>query len=78
MATPTPLTHSHQFGEAQAWNSLRRAIATSSGFQSWKQQTVEQESEDSKTNVDLTDLPAENADQLVTQYLRETLKTLAY
>lgn len=78
MATPTPLTHSHQFGEAQAWNSLRRAIATSSGFQSWKQQAIENEHENSKTDDNLTDRPVENADQLVTQYLRETLKTLAY
>ncbi len=76
MATPTPLPHSYQFGETQAWDSLRRAIATSSGFQTWKQQTVE--NGDSKADADLTDLPAENADQLVTEYLREALKTLAY
>lgn len=78
MATPTPLTHSHQFGEAQAWKSLRRAIATSSGFQRWKQQAVEQENKPGHTDIKLADLPADDTDQLVTQYLRETLKTLAY
>ncbi|GAP98207.1 hypothetical protein [Leptolyngbya sp. NIES-2104] len=45
------------------WNSLKLAIAESSGFQRWQIDRTCQE----------TDL-----DALVHQYLRETLETLAY
>ncbi len=65
MAIPTPLTRNNEFGEAQAWESLRRAISTSSGFQRWRQQSV-------NTSKDMA------AEQLVVEYLRETLETLAY
>lgn len=47
------------------WDSLKRAIANSSGFQSWR-------SEQSLTTADCS------VEQLVRLYLRETLETLAY
>jgi hypothetical protein len=53
--------------DSQIWQSLKSAIAASSGFQRWQleQQTVE-------------DFQALNLDQQVQRYLRETLETLAY
>lgn len=52
--------------DSQIWESLKQAIATSSGFQRWQ---FEQ---------DLGDQPADNLDWQVRCYLRETLATLAY
>ncbi|BAU15147.1 hypothetical protein LEP3755_57040 [Leptolyngbya sp. NIES-3755] len=52
-----------QISDSQMWNSLKLAIAESSGFQRWQIDRTSQE----------TDL-----DALVHQYLRETLETLAY
>lgn len=50
--------------DADLWNSLKQAIANSSGFQSWRsEQSV---SEDT------------SVEKLVRLYLRETLETLAY
>lgn len=51
--------------DAALWDSLKRAIANSSGFQSWR-------SEQSSVTEDT---PVE---KLVQLYLRETLETLAY
>lgn len=51
---------------ARIWQSLKSAIASSSGFRSWKGELSEGEAE----NVSL--------DYLVRRYLRETLETLAY
>ncbi|PZO20690.1 MAG: hypothetical protein DCF25_06205 [Leptolyngbya foveolarum] len=51
--------------DADLWNSLKRAIANSSGFQSWR-------SEQSFIPED------KSVEQLVRLYLRETLETLAY
>jgi hypothetical protein len=51
---------------ARIWSSLRSAIASSSGFRSWKGELSEGETD----NVSL--------DYLVRRYLRETLETLAY
>lgn len=51
-------------GNQEIWFSLRRAIAKSSGFQSWLQER----------NIS-NDL---NLDQQVQRYLKETLETLAY
>jgi hypothetical protein len=52
---------------SQIWSDLKRAIATSSGFQRWQV-----DRNDRKTLQDL------NLDQQVRAYLRETLETLAY
>ena len=51
--------------EQAVWQSLRQAIATSSGFQRWQ-----------KTQT--SNLAAETQDEEVRRYLRETLATLAY
>ncbi len=50
--------------DREIWNNLQRAIAESSGFQSWKQER----------NVSIE----ENLDIQVRRYLEETLETLAY
>lgn len=52
-----------QLSDSQMWESLKLAIAESSGFQRWQLDRISQE-------VDL--------DASVHQYLRETLETLAY
>lgn len=52
--------------DAQIWQSLKRAIASSSGFQRWK------------AEHDLAEVEATPLEQLVRRYLRETLETLAY
>jgi len=49
--------------DLQVWQSLRSAIASSSGFKRWQQEG----------NLHQGDL-----DDLVRRYLRETLATLAY
>lgn len=56
-------TDSANLSDSQMWDSLKLAIAESSGFQRWQIDRTFQE----------TDL-----DALVHQYLRETLETLAY
>jgi hypothetical protein len=57
-----------QFSEDMTWDSLKRAIASSSGFNRWYL-------EQSSTNPQLKSMSQE---QLVSRYLRETLETLAY
>lgn len=63
MANSSNSIDSAQISDSQMWNSLKLAIAESSGFQRWQIDRTSQE----------TDL-----DALVHQYLRETLETLAY
>ncbi len=59
---------SNQWGEdSQIWQSLKIAIASSSGFQRWQLES----------HLNLIE-PTTNLDQLVSLYLRETLETLAY
>lgn len=59
-----PVT-SYDSSEAAVWDSLKRAIAQSSGFQRWQAEREES-------------LAVLNLDQRVQRYLRETLETLAY
>lgn len=59
--TPTSLSND------AIWNSLKQAIATSSGFKRWQQ-------EKSETSI----YQSCTLDQLVSYYLKETLETLAY
>jgi hypothetical protein len=56
-----------QFSKDNTWDSLKRAIANSSGFQRWHSEYTSQNQ--------LQDL---SLDQLVQHYLSETLETLAY
>lgn len=60
-AAPTQI---HQ--DAQLWDSLKSAIANSSGFQSWRSEQL------SAITTKISD------EQLVRLYLRDTLETLAY
>lgn len=48
------------------WQSLKQAIAASSGFKRWKLERG------------VHGKPADSLDDLVQSYLRETLETLAY
>jgi hypothetical protein len=64
---PTPSTLSDSASDNETlWDSLKQAIANSSGFNGWQSQL-------SSAEQDTTPL-----DQLVRRYLRETLETLAY
>ncbi|MEM7772391.1 MAG: hypothetical protein AAGA75_10160 [Cyanobacteria bacterium P01_E01_bin.6] len=67
MAISASLTQNGSSDDTHAWKSLKRAISTSSGFQRWRQQS----NEDGSRNETVSD-------QLVIEYLRETLETLAY
>ncbi|MGF1521306.1 MAG: hypothetical protein ACFBSF_03175 [Leptolyngbyaceae cyanobacterium] len=62
----SPAMMSNGSEDAEIWANLRDAIASSSGFQGWKQQQDERS------------LDTQPLDQLVRCYLRETLETLAY
>ncbi len=62
-ATPAPDWQE----DSQVWQSLKQAIAHSSGFKRWQQERNIQDKESSA-----------NIDPLVRHYLRETLETLAY
>lgn len=53
--------------DSQIWENLKEAIANTSGFECWQQ-----------SQVQITQSPKANLDQLVSSYLRETLATLAY
>lgn len=69
MANEVFSTSSVSADDARLWSSLKRAIATSPGFQRWKSERAA----DNAANPDQSSL-----DQLVRRYLRETLETLAY
>jgi hypothetical protein len=59
---------SRQFAQdSQVWDSLKQAIAASSGFQRWQ---LEHSVGDQPQDYSL--------DSRVSRYLRETLETLAY
>lgn len=66
---------STQFSEdAQIWDSLKQAIATSSGFKRWQLEHSFDESCQGR-GVPLEEF---SLDYRVRRYLRETLETLAY
>lgn len=64
MANSTIASQNERDQDQEIWISLRKAIAKSSGFQSWQQER------DVSTEGDL--------DLQVRRYLEETLETLAY
>ncbi|NEQ32733.1 MAG: hypothetical protein F6K04_17300 [Leptolyngbya sp. SIO4C5] len=66
MASPSFSLRESYSEDAQIWQSLKQAIASSSGFQRWQ-------SEQEGKAVEQVSL-----DQQVRRYLRETLETLAY
>ncbi|MDX2244259.1 MAG: hypothetical protein NW224_26600 [Leptolyngbyaceae cyanobacterium bins.302] len=53
--------------DSEIWESLKQAIAASSGFQRWQ---LEQNNHETPANS--------NLDYSIRRYLRETLETLAY
>lgn len=66
--TNSTISPNQQYGQdREIWESLKQAIANSSGFRRWQQ---EQTSE--------SNLPEANLDYSVRRYLRETLAALAY
>ncbi|MBO3460821.1 hypothetical protein G7B40_007995 [Aetokthonos hydrillicola Thurmond2011] len=65
MARIQASSNSHFAANAEIWNSLKYAIAASSGFQSW---LLEHHAQFQELELD----------QQVQRYLRETLETLAY
>lgn len=68
MSSPTLSANLSQVPDQAVWDSLKLAIASSSGFQQWKQEI------DPTTEM----TPAEDLEGQVRGYLRETLETLAY
>lgn len=67
MAIVTSSASNRPFSDnAQIWQSLKSAIASSSGFKTWKDELPVAEAETAPL------------DHLVRRYLRETLATLAY
>jgi hypothetical protein len=67
MASPTTPEFSQSSREPQVWDSLKQAIAASSGFQRWQMEHPVGEQ-----------LQDYSLDSRVRRYLRETLETLAY
>jgi hypothetical protein len=68
MASSSTVSVNRQFEEDRAiWESLKQAIANSSGFNRWQQEQLA----DNSLNV-------LSLDTQVRRYLRETLETLAY
>ena len=66
MSTLTMSTAS-SYSDAEIWNSLKSAIASSSGFDRWRLE-----------HSDDADIQSMSQEQQVRQYLQETLETLAY
>ncbi|MGB3790481.1 MAG: hypothetical protein WA949_20910 [Phormidesmis sp.] len=66
MTNSSSTSPDHATQDAELWESLKSAIAASSGFQSWQAE---------QTTTITTNASAE---QMVRLYLRETLETLAY
>ena len=69
MANSPSTGPAHGAQDAVLWESLKSAIAASSGFQSWQAEQT------TTTNASITNASVE---QMVRLYLRETLETLAY
>ncbi|MBP0016489.1 MAG: hypothetical protein J7647_02900 [Cyanobacteria bacterium SBLK] len=70
MPSSTAMNFSEQTrpsSDREVWQSLKDAIANSSGFQRW---LLERQLKKASAS--------ESTDQLVRSYLRETLETLAY
>jgi hypothetical protein len=66
MADTSSAAFTHVDQDAELWQSLKNAIAASSGFQSWRSEQI------------ATITTATSDEQLVRLYLRDTLETLAY
>ncbi len=67
MASSTVYPYNQFDQDQELWDSLKTAIATTSGFRCWQDEQIPDE-EISEVNLE---------DQVI-HYLRETLETLAY
>lgn len=63
-----PAYGNRQVSEPGIWETLKQAIAASSGFQRWQLEHLPMEAQIQELNLD----------HQVRRYLRETLETLAY
>jgi len=68
MSSSTLSAHPSQTPDHEVWESLKQAIAASSGFKQWQQE--------SDATPELAISP--DLEKQVRGYLRETLETLAY
>ncbi|MEB3213822.1 MAG: hypothetical protein VKL39_20910 [Leptolyngbyaceae bacterium] len=75
MTSPASLARNGNTDGAPTWESLKRAISTSSGFKRWQQQSDNASSVKPST---ASSVKSSTSDELVIAYLRETLETLAY
>jgi hypothetical protein len=66
MASPTISPNRPFEQDREIWESLKQAIAVSSGFKRWQEEQVTNE------------LAKANLDEQINRYLRDTLATLAY
>ncbi|MEB3178812.1 MAG: hypothetical protein VKL59_07280 [Nostocaceae cyanobacterium] len=67
--SPLPASSDREFiADTEMWNSLKSAIAASSGFQRWQLEHLHRDPQ----------LQELSLDGQVQRYLRETLETLAY
>lgn len=73
-ATPT----AELIDDAQIWDSLKLAIASSSGFQRWQLERGLDDTDDITLRGGLDDTEESSLDHRVRRYLRDTLETLAY
>jgi hypothetical protein len=71
-----PSTTPSQFSEDVTWDSLKRAIAASSGFQRWRAEAATAQLQGFQLQG--SQLQGSSLETLVSLYLRETLETLAY
>ncbi len=62
-------------GDSEIWESLKQAIASSSGFQRWQ---LERGTDAQVSNAQENNPQVNGLDALIRRYLRETLETLAY
>lgn len=74
MPSSTAFESSQTSEDPQIWDSLKQAIATSSGFQRWQ---IEHSVDEYCQGRDIP-LREISLDYRVRRYLRETLETLAY
>jgi hypothetical protein len=87
MAISTVFNSGQTIDNQEIWQSLKSAIAKSSGFKRWQQEQLPNEAQVNEVQVnevgDYEEIPYNKSaygqlDQQVRHYLKETLATLAY
>jgi hypothetical protein len=82
MAISTVFNSGQTIDNQEIWQSLKSAIAKSSGFKRWQQEQLPNEAQVNEVG-DYEEIPYNKSaygqlDQQVRHYLKETLATLAY